>query len=128
MKDFSSSWKSSKKASKQRKYLHNAPLHKRRKFMSAHLSKELIKKYKKRNFPVRKGDKVKVMIGQFRKKSGEITVVDLKKLKVYIDNIYVTKKDGTKSFYPVHPSNLLITELKLDDKERKKALERGVQK
>lgn len=96
--------------------------------MSSHLSKDLIKKYKKRNFPVRKGDKVKIMIGQFKKKTGEITKVDLKKLKVYIDNAYITKKDGTKAFYPIHPSNLLITELKLDDRERKAAIERGLKK
>lgn len=127
-KKFSTSWKASKKPTKQRKYLYNAPLHLRRKLMSVHLSKELIKKYKKRNFPVRKGDKVKIMRGQFKKKTGEITIVNLKKLKVYVDNAYVIKKDGTKAFYPIFPSNLMITELKLDDKERKKAIERGIKK
>ena len=28
------------------------------------------------------------------------------------------KKDGTKVFYPIHPSNLVVTELNLDDKKR----------
>ena len=127
-KKFSKSWKSSKKPSKQRKYVYNAPLHIRRKFMSAHLSKELMKKYQKRNIPIKKGDKVKIMRGQFKKKIGEITKVDLRKLKVYIDNIFLVKRDGTKAFYPIYTSNLLITELKLDDKYRKESLERGVTK
>ncbi|MBU2406429.1 MAG: 60S ribosomal protein L26, partial [Nanoarchaeota archaeon] len=38
-----------------------------------------------------------------------------------IENI---RKDGTKAFYPIHPSNLMITELFLEDKKRKDALER----
>lgn len=92
--------------------------------MAAHLSKELGKKYNRRSFPVRKGDKVKILRGQFKKKTGEITKVNLKTLKVYIDSVFITKRDGTKAFYPIYPSNLLITDLKLDDKERKKAIER----
>ena len=55
-KQFSTQWNASKQPRKQRKYLANAPLHKRHKFMSANLIKELRKKYGKRNFPVRKGD------------------------------------------------------------------------
>ncbi len=123
-KQFSKSWKRSKQPRKQRKYIANAPLHIRHKLLSAHLSKELQKKHNRRNFPVRKGDKVKIITGQFKKKTGAITKVDLKKLKVHIDNAFVTKRDGTKAFYPIRPSNLLITELKLDDKERKKSLEK----
>jgi large subunit ribosomal protein L24 len=59
--DFSKSWKSSKQPRKQRKYLYNMDLHNVKKLMSAHLSKELMKKYGKRNIPIRKGDKVKIM-------------------------------------------------------------------
>ena len=96
--------------------------------MSAHLSKELMKKYDKRNIPIRKGDKVKIMRGQFKNKTGEVTKVDLKLTKVHVDSAFVPKRDGTKSIYPIFPSNLLIIELKLDDKKRKQALERGVKK
>jgi len=124
MKDFSKAWKSSKQPKKQRKYLANAPLHIRKKFMSAHLSKELIKKHNRRSLPIRKGDTVKVLRGNFRKKTGKIEAVDRKNYKVTIDTIQQVKKDGTKTFYPIHPSNLLITTLNLDDKKRKKILER----
>ena len=121
---FSLSWKASKQPRKQRKYAYNAPLHIKRKMLAANLSELLKDKYKKRNIPVRKGDKVKVMRGQFRGKEGKINRVFLKKTKVYIEGIEIIKKDGTKTPYPIHPSNLMITELNLDDKYRKEALSR----
>ena len=54
--------------------------------------------------------------------SGKIDRVDLKKTKTYVTGIEIAKKDGTKAFYPIHPSNLIITELNLDDKRRLKRL------
>ncbi len=127
-KKFSKHWKSSKQPRKQRKYRKNAPLHIKRKFLSTHLSKELRKKYNKRNIPIRKGDKVKILRGQFKKKIGKVDRVLLKRQKVYIENIALTKKDGSKVPYPINPSNLIITELFLEDKKRKKVLERGIKK
>ncbi len=121
---FSASWKSSKQPRKKRKYAYNAPLHVKHKFLAAHLSKALRGKYHKRALPVRKGDKVKVSCGQFRGKEGKISKVFVKKTKVYVDGIETIKKDGTKVFYPLHPSNLVITELYTDDKARKTLMER----
>lgn len=117
-KKFSREWIRSKQPRKQRKYSHNAPLHIKGKLMSAHLSKDLMKKYNRRSIRLRKGDKVIVLRGQFKKKTGIIERVDLKKTKVYISGVEIIKKDGTKVFYPVHPSNLVITEINLDDKKR----------
>ncbi|MBW2976668.1 50S ribosomal protein L24 [Candidatus Woesearchaeota archaeon] len=115
---FSSSWAGSKQPRKQRKYRHNAPLHTKQKFVGSHLSKELRKKYNKRSIGIRKGDSVKVMRGQFRNKKGKVEEVSLKMTLVYVSGIEVLKKDGTKSRYPLHPSNLMITELNMEDKMR----------
>lgn len=123
-KKFSKHWKSSKQPRKQVKYRSNAPLNILRKYMAAHLSKELIKKYNKRSIPVVKGDKVKIVRGQFKKKTGVVEKVWLRRGKVMIENISLIKKDGSKVPYLIQPSNLIITELKLDDKMRKEALER----
>ncbi len=123
-KKFSKSWISSKQPRKQRKYRAKAPLHIKRKFLSVHLSKELIKKHKKRNITVRTGDKVKIVRGQHKKKIGNVTKVDTKKTKVFVEGIENIRKDGTKSLIPLNPSNLIIQELNLDDKKRKIALER----
>ena len=121
---FSASWTGSKQPRKQRKYRANAPLHLRRKMISISLSKELKKKHDKRNFPVRKGDNVSIMRGEFKGKSGKIENVDMKKMKVIIDGIYRTKKDGSKVAVMFEPSNLQIKELVLEDKKRKESLER----
>jgi len=121
---FSKSWISSKQPRKQRKYRYNAPEHIKRKFVSVNLSKELREKYAKRNFPLVKGDKVKIMRGQFKGKIGETERIDMKNLKIIIQGIENIKKDGTKVSYPIDPSNLMITDLKLDDKKRKASLER----
>ncbi|MBC7119559.1 MAG: 50S ribosomal protein L24, partial [Methanobacteriaceae archaeon] len=62
----------SKQPRKQRKFLHNAPLHIRHKIMSANLSKELREEYNRRSLPVRKGDKVEIMRGDFKGHQGKI--------------------------------------------------------
>ena len=124
MKSFSKSWKSSKKVKKQRKYRYNAPKHIKRKFLSSNLSKGLREKYNTRSFKLKKGDKVKIMRGQFKGKASKVDRVDLKKSKVYLEGIGFDKRDGSKSFYPISPSNLMITELILDDKMRQKAIKR----
>lgn len=125
---FSKKWKASKQPRKQRKYLANAPLHVRHKFMSANLSKELRKKYLRRSFPLRKEDRVKIMRGQFKGKTGKIETVNLKKLRVSIEGVHKTKKDGTKLKVYFHPSKLQIQELNLDDGKRAEALNRKIQK
>jgi len=124
MKDFSKTWKSSKKPSKQRKYIQKAPLHIKQKFIHSHLSKELRKKYGKRNISLRQGDKVKIIHGQFKKQEGKIEKIDLKSTRVFVNGVEITKRDGTKKLLPLHPSNLMVTELNLDDKFRQKILER----
>lgn len=128
MKFWSKHWKSSTKSRKQRKYVYHAPLHVRHKFVSAHLSKDLREKYKKRSFPVRKGDEVQVMRGKFKKKTGKISRVDLNKIRVYIDGMTRKKVEGTEIQVPIHPSNLKIINLNLEDKKRINALTRVVKK
>lgn len=124
MKKFSSVWKGSTKPRKQRKYRAQAPLHTKKKLVSVHLNKDLIKKYGKRNVSVRVGDKVKVLRGQFKKKEGKVERVNKKTYKIYITGIELIKKDGSKILQGIDPSSLMITELNLDDKIRKTKLEK----
>jgi large subunit ribosomal protein L24 len=124
-KEFSTKWVSSTRPAKQRKYRYNAPLHIKHKFLSVHLSKELKAKYGRRNIVVIKGDKVKVLRGQYKGRENKVERVDIKSTRVYITGIDRQKKDGSKSIIPLQPSNLMITELKLDDKKRKESLEKN---
>lgn len=116
---FSKSWKSSKQPRKQRKYAANAPLHLKRKLLSTNLSKELRKKYGKRNIPLRKGDVVKVMRGKFKGKQGKVTEVKTKMGKIFIEKVQIKKRDGSSVNIPLKASNLQIIELNTEDRKRK---------
>ncbi len=120
---FSRSWISSSKPRKQVKYRENAPLHIKQKFVAAHLSSELKRKYHKRSVPLRTGDKVKIMRGDHKGKTGKILRVNLKKMLVYLEGFQASKIDGSKADLSFAPSNLMITELVLDDKRRKESIE-----
>ena len=124
-KKWSSSWKASKKPNKQRKYRNNAPLHMKQKMMSCHLSQELRKKHGRRSIQIRSGDKVKVMVGSFRGKTGKTDDVNLKTMKVSIAGIDITKKDGSKVKPYFNPSNLMILEFELGDKIRADKLKKA---
>ena len=120
--EWSKSWNGSKQPRKQRKYRFNAPLHIKQKLMHVHLSPELRTKYGRRQILVRKGDKVKIMRGQHKNKSGEISRVMLKFEKIHIQGIDNVKKDGSTAPIGFKASNLMITILFLEDKIRKAKL------
>ncbi|CDW71975.1 60s ribosomal protein l26 [Stylonychia lemnae] len=108
---------------KSRKAHFSAPSSIRRKIMSSHLNKELRTKYDVRSIPVRKGDVVKVMRGTGKGREGKVLTVYRKKWAVHVEKLTKEKSNGTQVQIPVHASNLLITQLKID-KNRKAILER----
>lgn len=114
----------SAKPSKQRKMLYQAPYHLRGKILSAHLSEELRKTYRARSLPVRVGDTVRVLRGDYKGVEGKVMRVDRKKYRIFIEGITREKADGTTILVPIHPSKVEITRLNLDDKLRKRILER----
>lgn len=124
MKLFSVSWKSSRKAAKQRKFRMKSPLHIKRPFLAAPLSKELARKYGTNAVSLREGDRVEVARGEFGGLAGKVNAVNLKKGVVLVDNVGRVRKDGTKSFFPLRPSNLLVIELNIEDKRRIASLTR----
>ena len=95
-KDFSTAWKSSSQPRKQKKYAFNAPYHIKRKFLTIHFSKDLAKLHGIKRLPARKGDKVKIVRGQFKGHIGKIEKVDMKHTRVYVTGAEMIKKDGTK--------------------------------
>lgn len=120
---FSTGWKRSTQPRKQHKYLYSAPLHVKQKMFHVHLSPELRKKYGFRNIMIRKGDKVKIVSGQFIGKDGKVDRLNLERGLIFIGGIEIIKKDGTKIPFALKPSHLVITELELGDKLRKGKLE-----
>ncbi|HLD11071.1 MAG TPA: 50S ribosomal protein L24 [Candidatus Nanoarchaeia archaeon] len=120
---WSKSWKESSQSRKQRKYLYNLPLHLIKKIMRSTLSKELRKKYNKRNIGLIKGDKVKIMRGTDRGKVGKVSKVSYVRRFIQIEGFEIVKRDGAKVRKKFNASNLMITELNLDDKRRKIKIE-----
>ena len=115
---WSKSWRSSTQRRKQRKYNYNAPLHIKNKMMGTKLSKDLKKEYGIRTISVRKDDEVKVLVGDFKNKTAKVVRRNLKKTRIHLDGIGKKRSDGTISSYPIHPSNVEIVKLNLDDKLR----------
>ena len=116
--EWSSNWKSSKETAKQRKYSYNAPLHVKRKFLSANLSDTLKKKVGKSSVPVRLGDEVVIKRGSFKGSTGEIIKVIIKEGTFHIKGIVRKKTDGTEVQVPLHPSNVQILSMNLEDPKR----------
>lgn len=104
--------------------MYEAPLHKRQKMVSVNLSKDLKKKFKKRNIPVKTGDKVEVVRGEFKGIKSIINKIDLKKTIIVLEDVKRSKTDGTEIRVPIHPSNLRLIEPDMTDKKRQKIVKR----
>jgi large subunit ribosomal protein L24 len=114
------------KPRKQRYNLYNAPLHKKRKWISSHLAENLLLKYDRRSVPVVKGDTVKIMRGSYRGHEDKVSKVNIRDQTVEIEGVTITTAKGTKLARPIHASTLLITKLNVTDKWRRRKLEKGL--
>ena len=112
------------KPTKQRKRLFQAPVTERYRKFSAPLSSKLKESHGTNSVPVKKGDTVIIMRGDRKGSEGKVTQIDRKKYRLFIEGATREKVDGTTIFVPIHPSKVMITRLNLDDKWRKKTLER----
>ncbi|MBI4175837.1 MAG: 50S ribosomal protein L24 [Candidatus Aenigmarchaeota archaeon] len=124
--EFSTKWVGSKQPRKQRKYRYNAPLHIRHRFLSACLAGDLAKRFRRKSIPLRKGDEVEVLRGEFRKFRGNVERVDMQKSRIYIEGVKIKKADGSEVLRSLDPSNVRETYLDLIDKDRQMMLERKV--
>lgn len=113
----------SQKPKKQRRERYSASWHQRHKFITAKLTSDLIEKHGIRRIPIHKGDTVYITRGAFRDSEGEVIDVDMKKLRIHIENITVEKVDGSTVPFPIRPSNVMITKLKID-KTRQAVIDR----
>ena len=107
--------------------MHNAPVHDNKKRLRCRLDEFLQEQYGLRSFVVKTGDLVKIMRGQFRDTEGKVIRVDYKDVQVFLDSATVTKADGKEVNIAIHPSNIMIVKLQLDD-ERKQLIESKVMK
>ncbi|KAI1130366.1 ribosomal protein L24 [Nemania abortiva] len=108
---------------KSRRAHFQAPSSIRRNIMSAPLSRELREKYNVRSIPVRKDDEVQIVRGSSKGREGKVTSVYRLKYQIHIERVTRDKTSGQAVPLGIHPSNVVITKLKLD-KDRENILER----
>jgi large subunit ribosomal protein L24 len=98
----------SKQPRKKRKFFYKAPLHIARKFVSAHVSKELREKLKKRSLVLKKGFVVKISRGTRKGLSAKVVKVDLGRKRIFIEGVVKKKQGGKEVLIPFDSSNLII--------------------
>jgi len=118
----------STKPSKQRKARYQSALHAKNKLLGAHLAKKLKDQWNTRTLSLRKGDEVKIMRGKYSGKTGKVSKIDLKRLKVFVENVKRKKVSGEEAHVPFNPSNIMIINPVMDDEKRKKIVQRTVKK
>ena len=113
----------SSQARKTRKQFFNATKVQKHINPSAPLSNDLQKEQGIKRLPVRRDDEVKLVRGKYENRAGRITAVNLRAMTINIDGLNVENRPNGAVPIPVHPSNVVITKLKIDN-YRKKLLER----
>ncbi|KAL2214208.1 60S ribosomal protein L126 [Sarocladium strictum] len=103
---------------------YKAPSSERRNIMSAPLSKELREKYNVRSIPIRKDDEVTIVRGSNKGREGKVTSVYRLKYVIHIERVTRDKASGQSVPLGIHPSNVVISKLKLD-KDREDILARS---
>lgn len=100
----------SAKPRKAHKAMYTLPLHLKAKQLNAPLSKELRKKLGMRTARAKKGDKVRVVRGDHKKKEGKIVEVNAKTGQVCIEALVIRKQGGKESLIPIRASKVVIIE------------------
>jgi len=116
----------SKQPRKQRLARYQAPKHRARKLIAAHLANDLLLRYNRRSMTVITGDTVKVLRGSHKGHTGKVANVDVSRRRIIVEGVTGLKADGTKVERPIDASNVIITRLNLADPRRRNRLAEGV--
>merc|ERR1712224_499178 len=85
---------------------------KRRIMMSSSLNPGLKKKHGMSAVPIRSGDEVVVICGEFKGGEGKVTTIDRKRAVVYVERVKEEFVKARSANIRIAPSNLVITKLK----------------
>jgi large subunit ribosomal protein L24 len=114
--------KASTRPSKQRKARYSADSWQRHKFLGAPLSVELRTTYGRRSVPVRTGDTVRIVRGDFSGVEGKVSDIDTTRQRLFVEGVTREKVAGTSEKVSVHCTKVMITRLNLEDKWRADSL------
>ncbi len=108
---------------KQRSRQRRAPLHEKQKQVRSHLSEDLREEYGQRSVRVNVGDTVEVQRGDYAGEEGEVVNVDLRSTDIHVEDVTQETADGEEVPRPLDASNLVVTDLDLEDDRREARLE-----
>ncbi|MGA2628355.1 MAG: 50S ribosomal protein L24 [Candidatus Bathyarchaeia archaeon] len=111
-----------RRPSKQRKKIYDAQGQSLRKLLAASLSEELQGTQGRRSYPVRKGDTVKILRGDYAGVEGKVNDIDTRGRRLFVEGVTREMTSGTSTNVSVHSSKVMITKLNLDDKWRSESI------
>lgn len=103
--------------------IYRATIQTRNKQLASPLSKDLQKKYGKRNVRVIEGDTVRILRGEFKGVDGKVEKVSAPSNSITVAGIKKEKTKGDKFDVYINSSNVVVTALNTDDKWRMSKLE-----
>ncbi|MEM2940898.1 MAG: 50S ribosomal protein L24 [Thermoproteota archaeon] len=91
---------------------------------SVHLSRELRAKHGFRSLPVRTGDRIMIVKGDYKGVEGDVNRVDRVKGRVYVSGVYRENARGEQRLVPIPLNSVILIKIDEKDKWRKRVLER----
>jgi len=91
---------------------------------SVHLSRELRAKHGFRSLPVRTGDRIMIVKGDYKGVEGDVNRVDRVKGRVYVSGVYRENARGEQRLVPIPLNSVILVKIDEKDKWRKRVLER----
>ena len=113
---------SSRQPRRQRKAAFEAHSFQRRRRMTVPLSRELRKRYGRRNVPLRKGDTVRILRGSYVGREERVARIDRRSYSVTLDNITLKTREQKLKPLPIKTTHLLAIRLNLSDGWRRRSL------
>jgi large subunit ribosomal protein L24 len=114
--------RASARPGKQRKTRYSAHSWQKHKLLAAPLSTELRTTYGRRSVPVRTGDTVRIVRGDFSGVEGKVSDINTERQRLFVEGVTREKVAGTSEKVSVHCTKVMITRLSLDDKWRADSL------
>ncbi len=111
----------SKKPVKQRNALRNVKNHQVSKLFTVPLDEGLQIEHGVKRMPLRVGDSVRIISGEFEGIEGKLLSIDKKTRKVTIEEATLQKRDGSNYYVPIAVSKLILT--KFEEKKAKKKID-----
>ena len=100
------------------------PKHMTERMLRSPLSRALREKYGRRNIRVIAGDTIKVMRGEYSGIEGKVEKVNMKRGSLAIEGIQREKVRGGNVKVEINSTNVVVTDLDLDDKLRQALIQR----